>query len=61
MVVLNKFGRMVAAVIVLVFGPGKFSIDALIKWGVGADRQRTLKRSPYLGASVPASEVKAQN
>ena len=57
----DPFPFLVSAVIVLVFGPGKFSLDALIKWGVGAERQRTLKRSPYLGASVPASEVKAQN
>jgi putative oxidoreductase len=57
----DPFPYLISALIVMAFGPGKFSVDALIKWGIGAARQGPTKRSPYSGASAPASEVKAQN
>ncbi|HEY2458480.1 MAG TPA: DoxX family protein [Candidatus Acidoferrum sp.] len=57
----DPFPYLVTGLIVLVFGPGKFSIDALIKWAIGAARQSLVKRSPYFGASARSTEVKAQN
>ena len=57
----DPFPFLVTALIVLVFGPGKFSIDALIKWGFESARQRLTKRSPYFGAPTQPSEVKAHN
>jgi putative oxidoreductase len=57
----DPFPYLVTALIVLVFGPGKFSIDALIKWGTGAARRGPAKGSPYFGAPSRPAEVKAQN
>lgn len=57
----DPFPFLVTALIVLVFGPGKFSIDALIKWGFESARQRLTKRRPYFGAPTQPSEVKAHN
>jgi hypothetical protein len=47
--------------IVLVFGPGKFSIDALIKWGLDASRRDLPKRSLRFDAPVTPTEAKAQH
>jgi putative oxidoreductase len=56
----DPFPYLVTALIVLVFGPGKFSIDALIKWGIEAARKNLTRRSPDFGASVQPTEVKAR-
>ena len=57
----DPFPYLVTALIVLVFGLGKFSIDALIKWGIGAARQSQTKRTQCFGASMQSTELKAQN
>ena len=56
----DPFPFLISALIVLVFGPGKFSIDALIKWGLDASRRNLPKRSRRVGAPVTTTEVKAQ-
>ena len=57
----DPFPYLISALIVLAFGPGKFSIDALIKWGVDASGRGLPKRSQYFGASARPTELKAQN
>jgi putative oxidoreductase len=57
----DPFPFLVTALIVLVFGPGKFSIDAAIKWTIERTRQNLAKCSLHPDASVPASELKAQS
>jgi len=57
----DPFPYLISALIVLVFGPGKFSIDALIKWGLDASRRNLPKRSLRFGAPVTPIEAKAQH
>lgn len=57
----DPFPFLITALIVLVFGPGKFSIDAVIKWIVDRARQNLGKFSLRTDASVPASELKARS
>jgi putative oxidoreductase len=57
----DPFPFLITALIVLVFGPGKFSIDAVIKWIVDRARQNLGKFSLYTDASVSASELKARS
>ena len=57
----DPFPFLISALIVLVFGPGKFSIDALIKWGLDASRRNLPKRSLRFGAPVTPIEAKAQH
>lgn len=52
----DPFPFLISALIVLVFGPGKFSIDALIKWGLDASRRDLPKRSRRVGAPVMTTE-----
>jgi len=47
----DPFPFLISALIVLVFGPGKFSIDALIKW-LDASRRNLLKRSLRRGLEI---------
>ena len=54
----DPFPFLISALILLVFGPGKFSIDALIKW-LDASRRNLTKRSLGFGAPV-TTEAKAQ-
>jgi putative oxidoreductase len=56
----DPFPFLISALIVLVFGPGKFSIDALIKW-LDASRRNLPKRSLRFGAPVTPTEAKAQH
>ncbi len=56
----DPFPYLVSALIVLAFGPGKFSIDALIKRVVSASRRRVTQRSQFVGASAPPAEAKVQ-
>ena len=37
----DPFPFLITALVVLVFGPGKFSVDAAIKWGIGLNRNTT--------------------
>ena len=55
----DPFPFLITALIVLVFGPGKFSIDAVIKWIVDRARQNPGKFGLRTDA-VPASELKAR-
>jgi putative oxidoreductase len=57
----DPFPYLISALIVLVFGPGKFSIDALIKRVVTASRRPLTQRSQFVGASVPSAGAKVQN
>src|SRR5215831_8934132 len=57
----DPFPYLVTALIVLVFGPGKLSVDAVIKWGIKATRPRLTERSPNVGASTRPLEVRAQH
>ena len=57
----DPFPFLITALVVLVFGPGKFSIDAVIKWIVDRARQNLGKFSLHTDASVPASELKARS
>jgi putative oxidoreductase len=54
----DPFPYLISALIVLAFGPGKFSIDALIKWGVDASGRGLPKRSQYFGASARPTDFK---
>ena len=55
----DPFPFLITALIVLVFGPGKFSINAVIKWIVDRARQNPGKFGLRTDA-VPASELKAR-
>ena len=57
----DPFPFLVSALIIFLFGPGKFSIDAAIQWVIERARPNLTERNPYRGRSVSASEVKAQN
>ncbi|HYZ72023.1 MAG TPA: DoxX family protein [Chthoniobacterales bacterium] len=57
----DPFPFLITALIVLVFGPGKLSIDAAIKWTIERTRQNPAKCGLHPDASVPASELKARS
>ena len=57
----DPFPFLISALIIFVFGPGKFSIDAAIQWVIERARPNLTKRSSYHGSSVSASEMGAQN
>jgi putative oxidoreductase len=47
----DPFPYFVCALIVLVFGPGRFSIDALIKWSLGGPRRRETEDDSFAWSS----------
>jgi putative oxidoreductase len=54
----DPFPFLLAALIVLVFGPGRFSVDALLKWRAGKlAAERRIGRDPT-GAHTKRSDVK---
>jgi putative oxidoreductase len=57
----DPFPFLITALIVLVFGPGKVSIDAAIKWMIERVSQSHTERKLHPGASVPVSELKARS
>jgi putative oxidoreductase len=57
----DPFPYLISALIVLVFGPGKLSVDALIKRILGAFRRGLTNRSQNFGASATPAEAKAQH
>jgi len=57
----DPFPFLISALIIFIFGPGKFSIDAAIQWAIERARPNLTERNPYRGRSVSAPEVKAQN
>jgi putative oxidoreductase len=57
----DPFPFLITALIVLVFGPGKVSIDAAIKWVIERARQNRAERNLHPGPSVPVSELKARS
>jgi putative oxidoreductase len=57
----DPFPFLVSALIIFLFGPGKFSIDAAIQWVTERARPNLTECNPYRGRSVSASEMKAQN
>jgi putative oxidoreductase len=56
----DPFPYLITALIVLVFGPGKFSIDALIKRGIEAIRRRAGRSGRFIGTPVTPVEAKAE-
>jgi putative oxidoreductase len=57
----DPFPYLMSALIVLAFGPGKLSVDALIKRIWGAFRRGLTNRSQNFGASATSIEAKAQH
>jgi putative oxidoreductase len=57
----DPFPYLISALIVLLFGPGKLSVDALIKRTSGAFRLRLPNRSQNFGASATPAEAKTQH
>jgi putative oxidoreductase len=55
----DPFPFLISALIIFVFGPGKFSIDAAIQWVI--ERARLNLSGHNSSRSVSASEVRAQN
>jgi putative oxidoreductase len=47
----DPFPYFICALIVLVFGPGRFSIDALIKWSLGGLRRRETEDDSFAWSS----------
>ena len=56
----DPFPFLITALVVLVFGPGKFSVDAAIKWGIGAASQTFTNRNAGFSSSGMPSQVKPQ-
>src|ERR1700750_1925941 len=56
----DPFPYFICALIVLVFGPGKFSIDALIKWSMGRQRRRETDDS-FAWSSRTPTKVRIQH
>ena len=47
----DPFPYFICALIILVFGPGRFSIDALIKWSLGGRRRRETEDDSFAWSS----------
>ena len=56
----DPFPFLVTALVVLIFGPGKFSVDAAIKRWIGRARQNLTDRNAELGSSVVPPRMKPQ-
>jgi len=57
----DPFPYFICALIVLVFGPGRFSVDALIKWKLGEPRRRGTEGNSFAWSSQTPTKVKVQN
>jgi hypothetical protein len=57
----NLFPYFICALIVLVFGPGRFSVDALIKWKLGEPRCRGTEGNSFKWSSQIPTKLKVQN
>ena len=57
----DPFPYFICAVIVLVFGPGRFSIDALIKWISGQARRSVTQSSKFTLGSKASRALKVQS
>jgi putative oxidoreductase len=57
----DPFLYFICAVIVLVFGPGRFSIDALIKWISGQPRRSVTPESKFTLGSKASRALKVQS
>jgi putative oxidoreductase len=57
----DPFPYFICAVIVLVFGPGRFSIDALIKWISGQPRRSVTQSSKFTLGSKASRALKVQS
>ena len=57
----NLFPYFICALIVLVFGPGRFSVDALIKWKLGEPRRRRTEGNSFGWSSQTPTKLKVQN
>ena len=57
----DPFPYFICAVIVLVFGPGRFSVDALIKLKFGEPRRRGTEGNSFGWSSQTPTKLKVQN
>ena len=57
----DPFPYFICAVIVLVFGPGRFSIDALIKWISGQPRRSVTQSSKFTLGSKASRALRVQS
>ena len=57
----DPFPYFICALIVLVFGPGRFSIDALIKWSMGRQRRRETEDDSFAWSSRTPTKVRIQH
>ena len=57
----DPFPYFICAVIVLVFGPGRFSIDALIKWISGQPRRSVTQSSKFTLDSKASRALRVQS
>ena len=57
----DPFPYFVCALIVLAFGPGRFSVDALIKWKLGEPRRRGTEGNSFAWSSQTPTKLKVQN
>ena len=57
----DPFPYFVCALIVLAFGPGRFSVDALIKWKLGEARRRGTEGNSFARSSQTPTKLKVQN
>ena len=57
----DPFPYFICALIVLVFGPGRFSVDALIKWKLGEPRRRGTEGNSFAWSSQAPTKLKVQN
>ena len=57
----DPFPYFICALIVLVFGPGRFSVDALIKWKLGEPRRRGTEGDSFAWSSQTPTKLKVQN
>jgi len=48
----DPFPFLISALIIFVFGPGKFSIDAVIQWVIERARPNLTKRNPYIAGGL---------
>jgi putative oxidoreductase len=57
----DPFPYFICALFVLVFGPGRFSVDALIKWKLGEPRRRGTKGDSFAWNPQTSTKLKVQN
>lgn len=57
----DPFPYFICALIVLVFGPGRFSVDALIKWKLGEPRRKETEGNSFAWGSQTPTKLKVEN